>query len=166
MQRPVREVESLRRGKFRIVNASVAEANQKLRDAGTKGEVYEFEAELEPGKADEIGFRLRKSKEAETLVGFDAVHREVYFDRTHSGEISFSKDFPGRFSAKVEQSASIELHGFVDRSSVEVFVNDGERVLSDRIYPPPGSDGIGLYAKGSGARVVSFTIWKLNSAWK
>ena len=151
MQRPIRELESLRREKFRIVNASVAEANQKIRETGIKGEIYEFEAELEPGQADDIGFRLRKSKDAETLVGFDAVHREVFVDRTRSGEVSFSKDFPGRHSAKVEQNTSIKLHVFVDRSSVEVFVNDGERVLSDRIYPPPGSDGIEVYAKGSGA---------------
>ena len=164
VQRPVRELESLRREKVRMVNVSVAEANQKL--SGMKGEIYEFEAELEPGHADEIGFRLRKSKEAETLVGFDPVHREVFVDRTRSGEVSFSKDFPGRFSAKVEQSARIKLHVFVDRSSVEVFVNDGERVLSDRIYPPPGSDGIEVYAKGSGGKVVSFTMWELSSVWK
>ena len=164
VQRPVRELESLRREKVRMVNVSVAEANQKL--SGMKGEIYEFEAELEPGHADEIGFRLRKSKEAETVVGFDPVHREVFVDRTRSGEVSFSKDFPGRFSAKVEQSARIKLHVFVDRSSVEVFVNDGERVLSDRIYPPPGSDGIEVYAKGSGGKVVSFTMWELSSVWK
>ena len=85
-------------------------------------------------------------------MGFDVVHGEVFVDRTRSGEVSFSKDFPGRFTAKVEQSASITLHVFVDRSSVEVFVNDGERVLSDRIYPPPGSDGIELYAKGGGGK--------------
>ena len=100
MQRPVRELESLRREKLRVANASVDEANQKIRETGTKGEVYEFEAELRPGQAEDIGFRLRKSKDAETLVGFDAVHREIYVDRTHSGEISFSKDFPGRHSAR------------------------------------------------------------------
>ncbi len=164
VQRPVRELESLRREKVRMVNVSVAEANQKL--SGMKGEIYEFEAELEPGHADEIGFRLRKSKEVETVVGFDPVHREVFVDRTRSGEVSFSKDFRGRFSAKVEQSARIKLHVFVDRSSVEVFVNDGERVLSDRIYPLPGSDGIEVYAKGSGGKVVSFTMWELSSVWK
>jgi len=166
VQRPVRELESLRREKVRIVNAGVAEANRKLRDAGTKGEVYEVEAELESGQADEIGFRLRKGKEVETLIGLDAAHHEVFVDRTSSGEVSFSNDFPGRFSAKVEQNTAIKLHVFVDRSSVEVFVNDGERVLSDRIYPPPGSDGIEVFAYGNGASVVSLTIWKLNSAWK
>ncbi len=164
VQRPVRQLESLRRGKVSMVNVSVAEANQKL--IGMKGEIYEFEAELEPGKADEIGFRLRKSKEAETVLGFDPVHREVFVDRTRSGEVSFSKDFPGRFSAKVEQNSQIKLHVFVDRSSVEVFVNDGERVLSDRIYPPPGSDRMEVYAKGIGVKVVSLTVWELNSAWK
>ena len=84
VQRPVRELESLRREKVRMVNVSVAEANQKL-ETGMKGEIYEFEAELEPGHADEIGFRLRKSKEAETVVGFDPVHREVFVDRTPLG---------------------------------------------------------------------------------
>ena len=131
-----------------------------------KGEVYELEAEIRPGPSDNIGFRLRKGKDAETLVGFDAVRSEVYVDRTHSGEISFSKDFPGRYSATIERNTSIKLRVFVDRSSVEVFANDGERVLSDRIYPPPGSDGIELYSQGAAGRIVSLTIWELNSTWK
>ena len=82
------------------------------------------------------------------------------------GKVSFSKDFPGRHSARLEQNTSIKLRVFVDRSSVEVFANDGERVLSDRIYPPPGSDSIELYAQGAGGRIVSLTIWELNSTWK
>jgi fructan beta-fructosidase len=166
VQQPVRELESLRREKFHIVNASVNEVNQKIRETRTNGEVYEFEAEFRPGPGDDIGFRLRRSKDAETRVGFDAVHRELYVDRTRSGEVSFSKDFPGRHSARLEHNESIKLHVFVDRSSVEVFANDGERVLSERIYPPPGSDGIELYSLGASGSVVSLTIWELNSAWK
>jgi fructan beta-fructosidase len=166
VQRPIRELESLRREKLHIVNASVNDVNQKIRETRTNGEVYEFEAEFRPGPGDDIGFRLRRSKDAETRVGFDAVHRELYVDRTRSGEVSFSKDFPGRHSARLEHNESIKLHVFVDRSSVEVFANDGERVLSERIYPPPGSDGIELYSLGASGSVVSLTIWELNSAWK
>ena len=73
VQRPVRELESLRREKLRITNATIAEANQKIRETGWKGEVYEFEAELQPGEAGDIGFRLRKNKDVETLIGFDLV---------------------------------------------------------------------------------------------
>jgi fructan beta-fructosidase len=166
VQRPVRELETLRREKLQIANVSIAEANQKIRDSRTKGEVYELEADLQPVQAGDIGFRLRKGKDVETLVGFDAVHSEVYVDRTHSGEISFSKDFPGRHSAEIEKGGSIKFHIFVDRSSVEVFVNDGERVLSERIYPPPGSDELELYSNGAEAKVNSLTVWRLNSTWK
>jgi fructan beta-fructosidase len=166
VQRPVQELEALRREKLRVENASVEEVNRKIRENAWKAEVYEFEAELRPGQVEDIGFRLRKSKDAETLVGFDALHREVYVDRTRSGEVSFSKDFPGRHSARLGRNASIKLQVFVDRSSVEVFANDGERVLSERIYPPQGSDGIELYAHGAGGKLVSLTIWKLNSIWK
>jgi fructan beta-fructosidase len=166
VQTPVVELQSLRHKKFQAVNLSVTEVNEKIRQAGVKGEVYELEVELEPGKADEIGIRLRKGQGAETMVGLDVEHHEVFVDRTHSGEVSFSKDFPGRFSAKLEKSTSIKLHVFVDRSSVEVFANDGERVLSNRIYPPPGSDEIELYIKGSGERVVGLTMWDLDSIWK
>ena len=166
VQCPIRELESLRQERLRLANVSLAEVNQKIRETGVKGEVYEFEAELRPGQADEIGLRLRKGKGAQTLVGFDVAHGEVFVDRTLSGDISFSKDFAGRHSAKLEKNATVKLHVFVDRSSIEVFANDGERVLSDRIYPPPGSDGIELYAKGSGGRIVLLTMWELHSVWK
>jgi fructan beta-fructosidase len=49
---------------------------------------------------------------------------------------------------------------------VEVFANNGERVLSERLYPPPGSDGIELYAHAADSKIVSLTIWELNSTWK
>jgi fructan beta-fructosidase len=166
VQVPIRELQPLRHEKLRLVNLTVAEANQKLRDSGVKGEVYEFEAELQQGNASEIGFRLRKGNIAETLLGIDAAGQEIFVDRTHSGEVAFSKDFPGRFTAKLEKKPTVKLHVFVDRSSVEVFANDGERALSNRIYPPPGSDGIELYAKGDGGKIVSLTVWDLDSIWK
>jgi fructan beta-fructosidase len=121
---------------------------------------------LQSGQGDEIGLRLRKSKDEETLVGFDAAHGEVFIDRTRSGEVSFSKDFPGRHTAKLEKNARVKLHVFVDRSSVELFANDGERVLSERVYPHPGSDEIELYAKGAGGKIVSLKMWELDSIWK
>lgn len=86
-------------------------------------------------------------------------------DRTRSGEVSFSKDFPGRHAARLEPQTTIKLHVFVDRSSIEVFANDGERVISDRIYPTQGSDEIQLYEENRGGKVVSLTIWNLDPIW-
>jgi fructan beta-fructosidase len=166
VQSPISEVQSLRHEKLRLENATIEQANRRIQESGVSGEVYELEAELEPGQTGEIGLRLRKGKDTETLAGIDAVHGEVFIDRTRSGEISFSKDFPGRHSAKIEIGTSVKLQVFVDRSSVEMFSNGGERVLSDRIYPPAGSDGIELYAKGTGGRALSLILWQLDSVWK
>jgi fructan beta-fructosidase len=166
VQRPISQLEGLRRESFRLANMGIAEANLRIHETGPKGEVYEIEAEVQPATTGEVGFRLRKGKDDETLVGFDSAHDDVFMDRTRSGETSFSKDFPGRHAAQLEKRATVKLHIFVDRSSVEVFANDGERVLSDRIYPHPGSDGIELYDTGAGGKILSLKMWQLNSAWK
>ncbi len=66
----------------------------------------------------------------------------------------------------MRQNSRVKLHIFLDRSSVEVFVNDGEVVLTDRIYPSSGSDGIELYSDGGHGKVLSLSIWKLGSVWR
>ena len=58
------------------------------------------------------------------------------------------------------------MHIFVDRSSVELFANDGSTTISDRIFPSPGSDGIEVYSQGSDARIVSLEFWRLAPIWK
>ena len=164
VQTPVRELEGLRHEKLKLKNMDVAKANERIRKSGFKGDVYELEVELLPGKAEEIGLRVRVGKDEWTVVGFNPARGEVFVDRTRSGEVGFSKDFSGRFAATLEKKDRAKLHVFVDRSSVEVFANDGERVLSDRIYPHAGSDGLELY--GAGGLVESLRIWQLDSAWK
>jgi len=166
VQSPIRELKNLRHQELRLMNLDVADANQQIRKSGWKGEVYEFEAELQSAQAGEIGLRLRKGPNEETLVGFGATRSEVFIDRTRSGEVSFSKDFPGRHTARLDKNARVKLHGFVDRSSVEIFANDGERVLSERVYPHQNSDQIVLYVRGTDGKIVSLTLWNLDSIWK
>ena len=165
VQTPVRELQSLRGQPFEIHDASIEDANRKIAQAGVNGETYEIEAEFESQQAEEIGFRLRKGTDTETLVGVVPSTNTLFIDRTHSGDVSFSKDFPGRYTTTLQSTDRVKLHIFVDRSSVEVFANDGEKVMTDRIYPPPESDGIEMYAKGSGGKVVSLTIWQFTSIW-
>ena len=99
------------------------------------------------------------------MVGVLPANYAVFVDRSKSGDVSFSKDFPGRYYAWLPFTERIRLHIFVDRSSVEIFVNDGEKVMTNRIYPPPGSTGIELYSKYTEGKIVSFTYWPLQSIW-
>ena len=163
VQTPVRELEALRGKPLMVKDASFASANQKL--LAIQGESYEIEGELEPDGASEIGFRLRKGNGAETVVGIQPGTSTLFVDRTKSGEVSFSKDFPGRYTTTLINPKRVKLHILVDRSSVEVFANDGEVVMTDRIYPPPGSTAIEVYAKDAPGKVVSLTVWPLESVW-
>ena len=166
LQKPIAEAKSLRqRELLHLADSSVPAAMQAMLAANVCGETLEIEARLVPEDAKEIGFRLRKGGAEETLLAFNSETSQVFLDRTRSGEIGFAPEFSGRYAAALRQNPRLKLHVFVDRSSVEVFVNDGERVLTDRIYPSPGSDGIELYSEAGKGKVLSLTVWKLGSVW-
>ena len=165
VQAPVRELDGLREGVFHLSDVTVEKANAAIAGAGLTGEIYEIEAEIDTAGANEVGFRLRKGDVVETVVGVQPVTNMLFVDRTKSGNVSFSKDFPGRFSTILSNMKRVKLYIFVDRSSVEVFANDGEKVMTNRIYPPPGSTGIELYSIGGAGRVVSLSYWPLQSIW-
>jgi len=166
VQKPIGEAKSLReRELLQLSNVSIPMAMQAMHLANVRGETLEIEAELAPRAAREIGFRLRKGGTEETVLGITAEDKQVFVDRTRSGQVAFAPEFPGRHKAKLRQSSHVKLHIFLDRSSVEIFVNDGEVVLTDRIYPSPGSDGIELYSNEGRGKVLSLSIWKLGSIW-
>ncbi len=141
VQAPVRELQSLRGQPFHLSGLTIQDANAQIAHAGVKGETYEIEAEIEPGTATEFGFRLRKGDGSETLVGVVPATNTLFVDRTESGDVYFNENFPGRYSTTLHDTKRVKLHIFVDRSSVEVFANDGEKVMTDRIYPPQDCDG-------------------------
>lgn len=166
-QAPIKEAESLR-GELLLhgTGLSIQQANDKIQAAHIAGDTFEIAAEIAPSEAGIFGFRLRKGQNEETLVGVSAKTHEVFIDRTHSGLISFSPDFPGRHAAALRWTSTVKLHIFLDRSSVEVFANDGEVVLTDRIYPSPRSDAVEVYSESGDSQIQSLSIWKVQSIWK
>ena len=53
-----------------------------------------------------------------------------------------------------------------DRSVVKVLAGCGGAVITDRVFPRPGSDGLSIYSRGGEARTVSLTASNLRSAWE
>jgi fructan beta-fructosidase len=166
VQQPTREMKKLRGKEFHLENVSVTEANRRIKEAGISGDTVEIEAELAPGNAEEMGFRVRKGGAQETLVGISRGQNSVFIDRNKAGELSYSKEAAGRHSGPIQQTSSVKLQIFVDRSSVEVFANNGEVTLTDRIYPLRHSEGIELYSLNGSGKIESLSIWKLASVWK
>jgi len=134
---------------------TLAEANQHIEEQKLSGSVYLLRVTLDPGDAAEAGVRLRRSSSdpnqpatEETVVGIDHNSGRIFVDRSHSGKVDFSPEFPARIWAPLKhaQANSVRLEIVVDRNSVEVFAEDGETVLTNLIYPSAASTGIGFYS--------------------
>jgi hypothetical protein len=64
----------------------------------------------------------------------------------------------------VPANGAVDLHVWVDRSSVEVFANDGQRVITDQVFPRPDSGGLEVFARHGAVRLESLEVWPLESA--
>ena len=132
----------------------------------TAGETLEILAEFEPGLASEFGLKVRQGAGEETVIGYETATQQLFVDRTKSGEAGFAPSFAGRHAGPLPLEGNrVRLHIFVDRSSVEVFGNDGRTVITDLVFPDPQSTRVALYARGGQARLWSLDLWKLRPAW-
>lgn len=122
LQRPLIEMESLRENKITYKNI-------KLRDIlsyeDIKGDSYELIVDFENINSSNFGIKLRKYKEEELKIYFEA--NKLIMDRNNTPYLS------GLRKCKVEGRRH-KLHIFVDKSSIELFYNDGMEVFTSRIY--------------------------------
>lgn len=167
VQRPVKELEVLRNNYVQLQNTEVFPGELLLSQKGISGKAYEIFIEMEPGSSKTAGLKLRVGDNEETLVGYDSARETVFVDRTKSGEDDFHSDFSQRNDAPARLiEGKIRLQIFVDWSSVEVFVNDGEAVITNRIFPDPDSQDVIFYSDGGTANITKIDFWTLSSIWK
>lgn len=158
IQRPVRELEKLRVPVLSIKETSIEEANNQL--SALKLDSFEMIAEFETGTREAFGFKVRTSAAQETLIGYLPESSELFIDRTRSGQNDFHQDFAGRHAVQLEAvNDRIQIHIFVDRSSVEVFAGDGQAVITDLIFPEPDAKGLDIYAPGGSVHLHSLEIF-------
>ena len=89
-------------------------------------------------KANGFNLKLRVSENEETIISYDKNSKIFKLNRDKSG-----KGVTGEREAKVNlQDEKIYLQIFSDYSSLEIFINGGEYVISSRIYPMQEATGI------------------------
>lgn len=162
IQTPVEELHGLRREAVKLADVTVQPGHNPLADF--KGSQYELEAVFELGTAAEFGFKVRCGEQEETVVGYDAVTNELFIDRTQSGVSDFHPQFACKHGAVLEpEGPKLHMRIYVDWSSVEVFAGGGRAVLTDQIFPSPESGGLELYVKDGSLKLVSLSIYSLDS---
>ncbi|WP_294586110.1 GH32 C-terminal domain-containing protein [uncultured Bacteroides sp.] len=123
---------------------------------------YEIEMTIQNKNADVIGMQLFNSKGEEVDLYYNMVEKQFTMDRTKSGNVAFSKEFPAVTVAPVDGTNEMTLRIFVDKSSLEIFGNGGRFVMTNLVFPSEPYNRISFYAKGGSYAVTSFTVYKLS----
>ena len=148
VQKPVREIEKYRSGK--VAAACLQADDTSLSVEGVCGNTIEIQVTLEPGTAARSGLKLFCGSEHETLVYYDRAEGDIVFDRSRSG-IPFTgqEEDVDRRVCHIGAMDSIDLHFFLDVSSIEVFIDGGHHVMTGNVYPDIGQDtGVSFFAEG------------------
>jgi sucrose-6-phosphate hydrolase SacC (GH32 family) len=147
---PVREIEKLHGKEHGWKDLTLAPGENPL--AELTGDLFDVRVEIDPLDATEVGLRVR-GEEIRYVV--------------KDGKLICRKSGDGRTGeAPVElQNHRLKLQVLVDRVSLETFAQDGKATMSVKFMPKDKAAALDLYALGGKAKIVSLTVYELNSAW-
>lgn len=122
---------------------------------------YELEFVIKNSGASKIAFSLHNTKGEKLLMYYDIMRKQFVMDRSESGKVDFNVNFPAMTVAPVENTTNICLRLFVDRSSIEAFGENGEFVMTNRIFPSEPYNKITFETVRGNYFVKSLNIYKL-----
>jgi levanbiose-producing levanase len=122
------------------------------------GTAYELDTDVSWTQLDNIGLQLRASADGTRHADVGIYHDYSYLNRRGTGE-------PDTSGARGESHApwnpaktSAHLRILVDRTTIEVFVDDGRYVHSSEVFADPSDTGVNLYTSGGSGTFANTTI--------
>jgi levanase/fructan beta-fructosidase len=137
-------------GKPFTVKELVVDNKERVLDGAPKGNAYFLEAGVSVKGKGVVGFRLAGGAE----IVYDAAAHDLYLERAGK---------PRRTIELPAGTDSVQLEVFLDKSSLEVFVNGGLYVLSTYLYPAEGADRVAVFAMGGAAVLRDVVIRDLST---
>lgn len=143
-QTPISEIENYRQNP---INRTIIVSNDSISIPGLSGVSNELLITLAPNNY-EAGIKLFKGENEETKVYYKDGF--LVLDRTNgtSGKVP-TGDLHNITKIPVTlQNGSVQLRIFIDKYSVEVFVNNGRYVITTTVFPSLSARGIEFYSYG------------------
>jgi sucrose-6-phosphate hydrolase SacC (GH32 family) len=122
--------------------------------SGISGDALHIKAKFNPKSSDGFGFLIRNGKkENGTEIRYDSNKKML-------------DCLGGEAKVEPDKDGILQFEILVDRSSIEIFVNDGEVVLSSCFNPVEGDEELTLWTQGGELFVNEIEVYTLKSAWK
>lgn len=158
---PSSEVKKARGKKVSIPSFKVSEKHEMVNLFEEKQGAYEVEIVIQNAGASKIAFCLLNDKGEKVSMYYDLNRKQFVMDRSESGTVDFSKDFPAVTVAPVNVDKELTLRLFVDRSSIESFGEDGKFVMTNLVFPSQPYVKMCFEADKNGYAVKSLNVYKL-----
>ena len=124
----------------------------------------EIELSFQATNADVVTFTIDNAEGEKVIMKYDAKNHRMSFDRKESGVVDFSTKFPAvTFSPTFEEDGKINLRIFIDRSSMELFGNNGQFVMTNLVFPNQPYSNISLQSKNGNAHLDDITVYSINN---
>lgn len=162
-QQPVQELRSLRKKQRHFDGGSLSEANRWIAENKIQSQPLEMQFELDLTPDDEAGIKLFSGAGQETVIGVNRQENSVFVDRRKSGNVSFHPTFASKQVAPLGPGNRVKLRIFLDACSVEVFVNDGEQVITSLIFPSPSERQIEFAGATLPNVIRNLDVWPVSS---
>lgn len=158
---PSVEVKKARGKKVSIPSFRVSEKHEIVNLFEEKQGAYEVEILIQNAGASKIAFCLLNDKGEKVSMYYDLNRKQFVMDRSESGTVDFSKDFPAVTVAPANVDKELTLRLFVDRSSIEAFGEDGKFVMTNLVFPSQPYVKMCFEADKNGYAVKTLNVYKL-----
>lgn len=159
LMNPVEELNLLREVEHTILTNVIS--NSYLIE--TNEDLLEIKAvfDLTNCNAQSVGIKIRGINQEETVLTYHLDKQTLKLDCSKSGKVE-----DGVRNAILRANQELSLRIFIDRSSIEVFANEGQATMTSRIYPTEDRLGIEVFADVEDVKIKELTYWKLKDIWK
>lgn len=152
IRRPVKEIEILHDKGFHMENKNLIPGLNKNPLKGLKGDCFHLIGTFDLKSVNSFGFLLRSSR--------DVTGTEIRYDATKN-----KLNCLGQTVSLDPEDGKIRLEILVDRTSIEIFGNDGKLVMTNCFNPEPKAYELVLYNTGGELLIEKLEVYPMISMY-
>jgi len=143
-RKPIKEIENIHQKEYSWANEILKPGENLLSDI--QGELFHIQTEIEVESAAEFGFILCGES-----IRYTPANNELFC----LGKSASLRPLKGK----------VKLEILLDRTSLEIFGNDGRISMTSCFFPDPRNRNLKIYSSGGSIRIVSLKVYELDSIW-
>lgn len=143
-------------------NKSIGKKSREFALPQSNGGVCEILLDLDCRKADAVEIKIANKRGEFVNLIYNSSDHTLSFDRSKSGIVDFSQDFPAvTVSPTFDNGKKVSLRIFIDKSSMEVFGNDGKFVMTNLVFPTEPYSSVSIASTGGNAKIEKLKIYSI-----